>query len=345
MRTCAWVLIGVLVAGQAATVEALPGNGGACPFGGFAGTGTVTQNASNYNNGWTDWSTSSAPWVAHGSLEYMFYRETWSTPRDLGTVMVADMGYSNQYFNTAGEIWVQMDQGGTLTWQHIESYNVQKRTLEFFGVNQKDVYGVEIRVTRGDGTDPDYYQVGSIAFFEKTFANVALGKACFYSSGAEQTGSVTNGSYNAQDPMFLGGAGLSEQYVGVEFDGLMFLDGLLINTCAAGSYAWSDFDVQYYTQEDGWVTWGRADAPASVGDLYWVDFGAGVLAEKIRLYGCDDGYDNADYHDGYEGPFGGNNPGKNKGIAEIWAFGTAVPEPATMTLLALGGLTLLRRRR
>ena len=35
----------------------------------------------------------------------------------------------------------------------------------------------------------------------------------------------------------------------------------------------------------------------------------------------------------------------NYGITEFQAFATAIPEPVTMTLLTLGGLTLLRRRR
>ena len=352
MRTCVLVLVGVLVMSQAAMAEIpppLPGQGGQSPFDRFAGTGTVKQNATHVGGGnlnglgWYVGSTS-AIYVRHAdakdefgnSVDYMYYRETWTTARDLGTLMVAAPGYigNQSYGGASGELWVQREQGGEFTKLESFRFSVDPFTMDFFAVNQKNIYGVEIRVT--DGTEPGYHQVGAIEFFTdsiENFANVAFGKDAFYSPGSKQRGSVTDGTYSASNDSFYGIAGQKEQYVGVDFGGDFLLKGLLINTCMYTGYEWENFDVQYRLGEyeddsEGWIPWGRATADRTVGDMYWVSFGDGVEASQVRLYGS---------------AAGGNDPA-GKIINQIWAFGAPVPEPMTMTLLALGGLALLRRR-
>ncbi|MCL2701801.1 MAG: PEP-CTERM sorting domain-containing protein [Phycisphaerae bacterium] len=339
MRAYAFILAGVFVMSPA-VAAALPGVGGACPFGLFTERGAIVQNAVNDsgiafpNSDWYDHSTDGGPYLGRGKdVGYLYYQETWTTARDLGAVMIATPGYRRYGSDGAsGEIWVQLEQGGE--WTKFESFDVASCSLGFFGVAQQDVksvYGVEVRVFDTKGTS--HFQVGSIAFFEQSienFVNVAAGKPCFDTNGPLASNLMTDGLYDStKDPtLFCTVGGLAEEFVGVDFGGVVHLQGLLIETCAAqGQYDWRNFDVQYYLDGE-WITFGRANV--SGGDLYWVDFGdEGVLAEKIRLYGS---------------VAGGNAPPRDKFISEIMAF-AVIPEPATMTLLALGGMALLRRRR
>jgi hypothetical protein len=362
MKVC-YVLLAM--AGVVAASSALAGVDdaamGQCPFGSFAGTGFVVENASpddpaNWARGtvngvpglgWYDLCTSdeagqSSPY-RRKTTGLMTYVETWDQPQTLGTVMVASAAKERP---TAGNIYVKMsgdsDANDPNSWTYVENFNDLTKVgdINFYDINRTGVYGVKIEVTGGDDT---YCQIGSIGFYAERFVDVAYGMETFCSKDpAPGTMNMTDRNIgNASDFAFdTIGTGSGEQYVGVNFGEEKRIQGLLISTSAFGDqYAWKNFDVQAWVYVDdlgdyGWVTLGQA-SQASNTDLYWVDFGeGGVETSKIQLYGCVGDEDNGNHPDG-------------KRISAIMAFEVVppIPEPATMVLLALGGLAILRRRR
>jgi len=106
---------------------------------------------------------------------------------------------------------------------------------------------------------------------------------------------------------------------------------------------WTNFNLVVRDEEGQWHYVGQANTHVSGSSVYnkpenwfWIDMG-GMKVTGVMLYGANEGRS-------LYGP-GGNNPNANVYIAEMQVWGRPVPEPATMTLLALGGLALLRRGR
>jgi len=334
------VLAGMLLAGPATAATM-----GQCPFGSFAGTGAITQNAQARGDagggtgfGWFDLGTSdlsggSTPYLAAGG-DFMTYIETWEQPQTLGTIMVASAVTER---STAGSIYAKTSADGEYEW--VCDFDEALGKLGFYDVNLTGVYGVKVEVNqegiKSNGETDGYYQIGSIGFYADRFVDVASGKATI--SNLASPGNMTDydlGNATRYTSNSIGADG-DDQWVGVNLGEAALVQGLLIETSVFGdSWAWKNFDVQVYVDVTGdgdcdWVTLGRA-AQASNTDLYWVDFGDGVFTSAVRLFGSLDG-DSPNHPDG-------------KLISAIMVF-TAVPEPATMSLLALGGLALLRRRK
>jgi len=335
----------LVVASLLLTVPAMAAAMGQCPFNSLAGTGAITQNANARGNldgvtglGWFDLCTSdvagqSTPYRAMGT-EFMTYTETWDQPQTLGTVMIASPTVER---STAGTIYVKTSPDPEAPYVPVCDFNEAQGKLGFYDVNRTGVYGVKIEVNQKSIGAGDYYQIGSIGLYEERFVDVAYGMATIGSVNAAQLGNMTDhdiGNSSRFTSQTIGSDATGQQYVGVSLGQDKLIQGLLIETSAYGdNSAWKNFDVQVFVDVTGegeydWVTLGRASQD-SLTDLYWVDFGpGGVLTSAVRLYGDVDG---------------GNHP-DGKLISAIMAF-EVVPEPATMTLLVLGGLSLLRRRR
>jgi len=135
----------------------------------------------------------------------------------------------------------------------------------------------------------------------------------------------------------LGGNG----FVELELDGEQAVGGLHIYFRVQSGYyaAPSAFTIRAWDADandgdGGWSDTLLADVTgwASNASMFSLDFPAGFSTQKIRL--------------DITGPREATNlPGGSFGLHEIYLYApVTVPEPVTMSLLALGGLALLRRR-
>jgi len=89
---------------------------------------------------------------------------------------------------------------------------------------------------------------------------------------------------------------------------------------------------EYY--EDGTWAWALSDPDT-------IQFDAGVVAKAVKFQILSN-QDNNVFGPTFIEP---SSNGTIAGMAEVLFYGTKVPEPATMSLLALGGAALLRRKR
>jgi len=337
MRTYGIVLAGLLMISPAAmgaiSVQS--------PFFNFAGSGVVDENSDGFSHGWSPTNmgngSGNAPYRwrydrADNNTVYteMTYTETWAEAQVLGTILLVSP--LDQSRNSVGNMYVAtVANPQPSDWVLVDSFDLLTNSWALFDINRTNVYGVKIEVTGGDTQVPidhlNYaYQIGSIGFFAERMTDVAFGKPTIASDGVTSKGNMTawrlvNDNNNATGRFFGNGP---DQYVGVDFQGGVQLQGLLVDTCSYSGYEFGHFDVQVY-RNGGWVSLGTAIQPTG-DDMIWIDFGpGGEYAEQVRLFGD------------ASGPHGGRI------INGIMAF-AVVPEPATMSLLALGGLALLRRR-
>ena len=119
-------------------------------------------------------------------------------------------------------------------------------------------------------------------------------------------------------------------YAGVIFESPVTVAALRLNLDTANDFnahSWKNFDLQVliaggdWMIPGDWITVGQVTATSA---FYWVDMG-GVEVSGIRCY---------------------SEGAAVRIMSEIMVWsGPPVPEPATMTLLALGGLAMLRRRK
>lgn len=95
------------------------------------------------------------------------------------------------------------------------------------------------------------------------------------------------------------------------------------------TYRWTNYHVQVLNPDTG--VWDDLGAANQTGNYYWVDLG-GMSVSGIRLYGS---------------TALGNNPVASGGLIvdEMQIYAGAVPEPMTLSLLAIGGVGALLRRR
>jgi len=177
-----------------------------------------------------------------------------------------------------------------------------------------------------------------------------------FTATAFGTGGNPQGMFDSMDytdnggPIWRANENAVENYVGVVFNEVVAVEALRISvTEGLDTYRWLNFDVQVQvTVGGGWETIGRADQVLSEDGKLWTDqvnkvdtrylwiAMDGMEIAGVRLYGADDGESI------------GNNPrdmgGRFLAELQVWS-GPPVPEPAAMTLLALGGLAMLRRRK
>jgi len=116
------------------------------------------------------------------------------------------------------------------------------------------------------------------------------------------------------------------------FDNTYELYGMILTQFDQGRHLAAPL-LEVSTDGENWLpVWGDGETNyVWKSDVLYIPFASDepILASQVRLSW-------------------GDHDGSNSGVVEITQFqlfGRAIPEPATMTLLALGGLAMLRRRR
>ncbi|MCL2701212.1 MAG: PEP-CTERM sorting domain-containing protein [Phycisphaerae bacterium] len=344
------VVVAVLLAGvsQAAVTMGSPYN--------IAGTGTVTgsDNGSGgtYAN-WTSGNTRTSHFQSAPSANVLWREETWAVAQTVGAFL---FDATDRAFG--GDIWVDMIGDGSYTLVTsfvVDSPNTTKLVDVSDILGSKGVYGVKVVINKSDGEIRDigaaanYYQIGEMAILSAPIENVALGATTIYTPGSQRTSSVTDMSMSTS---WRAAAGATENWVGILWDEAVQVDGLRVTAATDHvMYTWEDYFVQVTYDGVNWVPVLDGEGEPfqahysmtnwTPWNLCWIDFGQTLTVMGVRLYGGseldDEGYVIGD----------GNNPGPRNGgliVGDILAY-RVVPEPATMSLLALGGLAMLRRRR
>jgi len=265
--------------------------------------------------------------------------------------------------NQKGDIYIN---GNAATGDYVGSFlalSATKTTTQVWDLGQftNTVTFANITNALVVGARDPYSRIGHSQFFAKDpGVNLAAGatttgvvNALGVTATAIGTGANPHGMFDGLDcadngfgvPIWRANPNLDTNFVGVTFDGVVTVDALRVSlTDGLGGHRWLNFDVQVqYTVGGGWDTIGRADTVVGEGKTLWTDVNGvdtrylwidlgGMEIAGVRLFGSD---------------ATGNNPKANDGLflVELQVWSGAIPEPVTMSLLALGGLALLRRRK
>jgi len=298
----------------------------------IAGTGTVWSGSALVSGK----AAGSYTTAAQGSL---VYREDWATSQNISSIMLS--GSSRTF---GGEIFVSTTLGGDYT-TSLGRFSGDTFDVLIRNTPAEGVFGVKIVLDElsSDG----HYQFGQVSIFSTpqplALENLAAGMTTIHSDSPQWAGgNVTDGNFGS--PEWRSSNSLPVNWVGFEVPDGGTID--ITHLCVVGgprhgtgnSYCmWKDFDVQ--VMQNG--VWSDSLIRVNIigdEDICWIDFGEEITVQGVRLYGSDASESN---------PVANNaSAGNGKIVSEIMAFNfTPIPEPATMTLLALGGLAMLRRRR
>jgi len=315
----------------------------------IAGTGTVTGNSggggTSYLN-WTDENIRGSHFEPASSTEYPTREERWETKQPIGSFL---FDATDRCFG--GDILVDITGNGSyelLTRFVMDSCDSSKLVDVSADPRSAGVYGVKVVINNACGEN--HFQIGEMAMFTFPLTNLALGATTVASGGSgghsgsgSSIGSLTDMDLNTRwradnndEVNWIGFTMPDEQTIDVR--------GIRVSSGSRdhGGYGWHNYAVQVTYDGDEWeflldaagdIFLANANPNTSVN---WVDFGQTLTGVRgIRIYGSDELGNN---------PVNLSNPDGGWIVEEILAYGAPIPEPATMSLLVLGGLALWRRR-
>jgi len=299
---------------------------GVCPF------GLVATAPDGHANG-----------ISHAAFERTVY---WNDNQPVRWVIVDTHGGGDGY--QRGSIQVQTAAGGE--WSSVATWAATKTTANtgmLFDLGVNATSGVKVVAdAMTPENDPDSNRwLSRIAhvdyLLEDPGVNLAAGATRDVANayGAKAIGTPTSAPWGPEN-LFDGldwGSGTywrddtaGEHYCGVVFDSPVTVAGIRFNLDTSNNFSlhsWKDFDLQVLLPGGNWenpADWQTVGTAAATDPFYWVDMG-NMEVLGIRCYGDD--------------------PDAVRIIAEMQVWSGAIPEPVTMSLLALGGLALLRRRK
>ena len=285
----------------------------------------------------------------------------------------------------SGFIEVQTSQGGPWVAPTHFAINTANHVGQLFPLGTAATHGARITVNTPSPGRAIWRVAYAEFLAENPGVNLALGaaKTGFYNEAlaftatAIGTGANPDRLFDGQDSAYWRASSALTtpvNYAGVVFDTPVIVDALRFDLGMwSDQWRWTNFDLEVrygYGDPDADASWTFVGQANIASNFYWVGMG-GMEVTGVRLIGR-----NNDHFDP-EVPYSqyGNNPGFNSdprylylidpedsrynpnhtsspfintlivSEMQVWGRMPVVPEPATMSLLALGGLAMLRRRR